>query len=156
MPPTKCTVIKIQSGNWNNLTADKEEACTILRKADEVATAAEDTLSSESPVKMKDRIKRIKLSGLQRESKKNPYHDFSFLFASAAEVERVWSKALYVFVQQRRKMHPQLLEALLFLKENKRFWDKATVLVAIRMLNKKDEEQDDDSVAGMEVDLEDN
>ena len=53
-------------------------------------------------------------------------------------------------------MHPQLLEALLFLKENKRFWDKATVLDAMRMLNKKDGEQDDDSVAGMEVDLEDN
>ena len=41
-------VIKIQSGHWDDLTVDEEEACTILLKNDEVATVTEDTPSSES------------------------------------------------------------------------------------------------------------
>ena len=134
-------VIKIQSGNWEDLTPEEEEECSILLKEVE-DQPFNDTATSESPIKMQDRIKRIKLASKQSETKTNPYYDLSFLFASAAEVERLWSKALYIFVQQRRRMHPQLLEGLLYLKENRRFWDKSTVLDAMQMLKKSDGEEE--------------
>ena len=87
--------------------------------------------ATQSPVKMSDCIEHIKLQGLQGGVKTNPHCDLSFLCASAAEVEHLWSKALHIFVQQRRKMCPHLLEALLFLKKNRRFWDKAMVMEAM-------------------------
>ena len=46
-------VIKIQSRHKDDLTADEEEACTILLKNKKVAMVAEDTPSSDSPVKIK-------------------------------------------------------------------------------------------------------
>ena len=127
-------VIKIQSGNWKQLTADEEEACSKLLKPEEDQAPITAVQTTGSPVKMRDRIKRMKMDAEKRAEQSSPYHDLSFLFASAAEVERLWSKALYIFVQQRRKMHPQLLEALLFLKENRRFWDKAMVMEAMNTL----------------------
>ena len=115
------------------MTPEEMEACSVLLKdwPEQVAETVENNAASQSPVKMSDRIKCIKLQGLQGGDKTNPYHDLSFLCASAAEVECLWSKALCVFVQQRCKMHPCLLKALLFLKENRRFWGKAMVMEAM-------------------------
>ena len=137
-------VIKIQSGNWEGLTPEEEEACTRLLKNGGTDEEILET-PSDSPVKMSDRIKRMRSTALQgsNESRTSPYHDLSFLYASAAEVERLWSKALYIFVQQRRKMHPRMLETLLYLKENRRLWDKAMVMEAMATLKDTADDMDD-------------
>ena len=59
------------------------------------------------------------------------YVDTNFILGSAAHVERLWSIAKNVSTCARRRMTPQLLEGLLFLKENERFWDINLVSEAI-------------------------
>jgi predicted HAD superfamily phosphohydrolase YqeG len=54
-----------------------------------------------------------------------------FILASAAEVEWLWSIATDIMQANRRGMNPILLEALLFLKTNRRFWDQETVRAAM-------------------------
>jgi hypothetical protein len=54
-----------------------------------------------------------------------------FILASAAEVEQPWSIASNVMQTNRRGMSPVLLEALLFLKINRSFWDVHAVLKAM-------------------------
>jgi hypothetical protein len=52
---------------------------------------------------------------------------------SSAEVERLWSVAKYILTDHRKRLTPQLFEALLFLKQNKDFWGLTEVVEAIRM-----------------------
>ena len=41
---------------------------------------------------------------------------------SAAEVERIWSRACHVLTRERSTMAPIMFEAIMFLKYNKRLW----------------------------------
>ena len=65
------------------------------------------------------------------------YVNLKFILASAAEVERIWSMAKYILVQQRKGMSPKLFECLLFLKYNRQFWNKRKVIDAYRMAKDK-------------------
>jgi hypothetical protein len=51
-----------------------------------------------------------------------PYVNCDFIYGSSAEVERLWSVAKYILTDQRKRLTPQMFEALLFLKQNKEFW----------------------------------
>ena len=73
--------------------------------------------------------KRKARSGGSVESK---YVNLNFVLGSAAEVERIWSMAKYILVQQRRKMSPKVFECLICLKYNREFWDEAMVVTAYR------------------------
>jgi hypothetical protein len=123
-------VVKIQSGRHEELTAEEEEACKCLLQA--VDSEDDDAIEPNdegSPLKMKDRIKKMKETRhLAIES--NPYNDCSFIFASSAEVERLWSLAGNVFTNERRSLTKLLLEAIIFLKVNRRLWSDAAVFKA--------------------------
>lgn len=73
--------------------------------------------------------KRLKT---EEQDPSNEYINCDFILGSAAEVERLWSIAGKVFPKDRANMHPIQVEALLFLRINKRFWDKREVVEAIR------------------------
>ena len=62
----------------------------------------------------------------------DPHHDLGFLHCSSAEVERLWSKALHIFGNTRRRMTVTMFECLLYLKENRRHWNDGTVLLALQ------------------------
>jgi hypothetical protein len=49
---------------------------------------------------------------------------------SAAEVERIWSRARHVLTRERSTMAPILFEAIMFLKYNRRLWGLAEVVEA--------------------------
>ena len=120
-------VCKIQASKYEDLSPKEEEACKCLLKD---SSGIVELTTEDSPMKMSDQIKRMKEdSGAT--SSVNPYYDCSFIFCSSAEVERLWSKALYIYSQQRRRMTPLFFEAILYLKENRRFWDKSTVVQAL-------------------------
>ena len=52
------------------------------------------------------------------------YGDCSFIFGSAAEVERLWSHAKHILTNSRKgMMEADNFEALLFLKINKHLWE---------------------------------
>ena len=46
---------------------------------------------------------------------------------SAAEVERLWSLAENIMTDNRMSTSPLMLESILFLKVNRRFWDALSV-----------------------------
>lgn len=57
-----------------------------------------------------------------------------FVLGSVAKVERLRSQARHLLTDNRKKCSPILVEAILFLKVNARYWDVA--LVAEAMLKK--------------------
>ena len=59
------------------------------------------------------------------------YIDSRFVLGSSAECERIFSIDRYVFCENRRSISPPVLESILFLKLNERFWDIELVSQAI-------------------------
>ena len=121
-------VCKIQTGRHKELIAAEQKACECLLKQGNHAVASR---ANDSPVRMADRIKRMRNSSTTT-STSSPYHDCGFIFASSAEAERLWSLALHVFSTKRRSMTPRLMEAILYLQVNKRLWNDSMVLQALR------------------------
>jgi hypothetical protein len=68
-------------------------------------------------------FKAARLSGSE-------YVDTCFTFGSAAEVERLWSIAKHVLTDHWKSMTPLLIEAILCLRTNERFWGAGTVALA--------------------------
>ena len=54
-----------------------------------------------------------------------------FVLGSTAEIERLWSVAKNIMSGKRTSMNPLLLESLLFLKQNKDYWDLLLVSAAM-------------------------
>ena len=72
-----------------------------------------------------------------RNAPKSKYVNLDFVLGSAAEVERLWSMAKYVLSNQRKSMSPLLLECLMYLKFNRKFWDASMVADAYRLAQTK-------------------
>jgi hypothetical protein len=66
------------------------------------------------------------------------FHKADFILGSAAEIERVWSSAEKILTPARFSTHPIQLEVILFLKYNKKYWNKSTVVQAIKLLKQED------------------
>ena len=62
------------------------------------------------------------------------YVNCDYICGSVAPVERLWSLAGHVMPDHRSSLKPYSLEALLFLKVNKSFWDVSTVDAAVQAL----------------------
>jgi hypothetical protein len=113
------------------LTEDEKDAISML-KIDGGATNEESDGDVEMTVAEKIKAGKRK----QREETaggEDQYHNSDFILGSAAEVERLWSHAGLVLTKSRRSMTPMLLEAILFLKCNRRFWDQNLVAEAFAM-----------------------
>ena len=63
------------------------------------------------------------------------------VICSAAEPERLWSEARYILTTQRARMAPIMLEAILFLRFNKRLWDERTVMIARSKVREEQREE---------------
>ena len=131
-------VIKLQAGRHDELTQEQENACKSLKKPMREATSDDEAVAvataASSPEKMEDRSKGMlqeKPNDDQPAATANPCHKVDFMFASAAAVERPWSIANSVLSNHRRSMTPQMFENVLFLIENRHFWDDALVAQAI-------------------------
>ena len=68
----------------------------------------------------------------ERNGTNSQYINLDFVLGSAAEVERLWSLAKYILVNQRKTMNSQMFECLLFLKYNRKYWNKEMVIEAYR------------------------
>ena len=134
-----------------NIFPREEVACQNLVKKVGSNETSDD--NSASPLKMVDRLKRM-LDGTEKSATNNNYHDVGFIFGSAAIVERLWSKANFIQTKHRRRMTPMLFESLLFLKENSRFWNDATVLKAVQMTSRKTEKKISEDQATLTIESE--
>ena len=65
------------------------------------------------------------------------YMNVDFILGSCAMVEWLWSLANYIMVDERKAMSPIMLEAVLFLKVNNRFWDIHVVRQAMRAVQNR-------------------
>jgi hypothetical protein len=109
--------------------------------------------------------RRIVCSNLKvnAEEQLGEYFVCSLILGRAAEIQRVWSTAEQILKPARFSTSPSLLEDILFLKYNFKYWDKRTVVKVIQLLQEqnsseryekdvarfgllKDEEDDSDKV----------
>jgi hypothetical protein len=72
------------------------------------------------------------------EERYGEYHKADFILGSAAEIERVWSSAEKILTPARLSTHPIQLEVILFLKYSKKYWNKSTIVQAIKLLKEED------------------
>ena len=122
-PVFESAVIKLQENCPQDLS-DAEKASVLCLKVEETTDGnAEDSdLLSMS----ERRKKRRKVAAIPKR-----YINCDFVLGSVAEVERLWSIAKHILGDVRHKLAPMMLEALLFLRFNKRFWDDQLVAQAI-------------------------
>lgn len=66
------------------------------------------------------------------------YVDCSFILGSVAIVERLWSLSGHILRPERSRLLPINLEALLFLKINKRYWDEHLVQKALDIVMERE------------------
>jgi hypothetical protein len=115
-------VVKIQRQSVHDMTVAETTACLHLLVDGD--GGEEEPEQPDSPVNLtfaqrfseNKKRKHATIGGGQ-------HMNVNFILASAAEVERLWSIASDIMQTNRRGMSPMLLEALLFLKINRRFWD---------------------------------
>ena len=106
------------------MTLAEKVACRSLEVGDdeigeEVEAAEEEVQTLMKKLKEK---KRKRKAG-EFSSKKSEYLNVDFISGSAAEVERLWSICKYILTVNRSGLSPILLEAILFLRINRSFWD---------------------------------
>ena len=112
-------VVKIQRGEEGALTPAEKRACKSLE-----TTSPED--DADGPLSLEEKMKkkhRKRKAGLLDNGRKSRYLNVDYICGSAAEVERLWSICKYVITTNRSSLTPILLEALLFLRVNRSFWD---------------------------------
>ena len=123
-PAFESGVVKIQRGEEVSMTLAEKVACRSLEVGDdeigeEVEAAEEEVQTLMKKLKEK---KRKRKAG-EFSSKKSEYLNVDFISGSAAEVERLWSICKYILTVNRSGLSPILLEAILFLRINRSFWD---------------------------------
>ena len=140
-------VVKIQSGNEADLSeAEKMEVSGLLVSNQEFCGVdSEETDEEEeeveeescpavaSPQCMKDFLSRP----VEHAKPTQRYINCDFVLGSCAEVERLWSIAGNILTDNRKSMAPQLFEAILFLRMNKRLWGDDMVLKAVHIAKEK-------------------
>lgn len=118
-PHFESGVVKIQQRRTHTMTAEERDACQgLLHELDENHHVAQRIAP--------DGIEDILNAG-DDSSREDEYINCDFILASTAEVERLWSLAKYVLTDQRSRLEPVFFKSLLFLKENRGFWDQNLV-----------------------------
>jgi hypothetical protein len=147
-------VDKIQNKKVNELTNHKKDSCKGLLKKNHLNWAGiednqyeDDDLSSKEELQTQDSatfslksifIQAIKKAQAEEQKSKSEYIDCSFIRASAGIVERLWSKFDALIDQRRSGMSPVMIEAILYLKENRDLWDISDVKTALKKLRQNE------------------
>lgn len=128
-------VVKLQRGLLSSLSDAEKEAVKVLAMS-QPASSSTDQLTNLRFLTMREKLaKRRKLS-----ERDESYNDCQFILGSAAHVERLWSVSKYVLTEHRMSMTPQLFEAIVFLRENERFWDMQLVAESIGLAKRRNSE----------------
>ena len=154
-PAFSRAVDKIQNKKEHELTNHEKDSCKGLLKKNHLNWAGidnqdkDDDLSSEDELQTQDSATFSLKSIYSQASKKaeeeeqkgeSEYIDCSFIGASAGIVERLWSKFDALVDQRRNGMSPVMIviEAILYLKENRDLWDISDVKTALTKLRENE------------------
>ena len=125
-------VVKIMNGQSEGLTVREQNDCSCLLKSkwphlyppDEDVIGLEMVDSPGKFMKMKSAGQKRPCSDTKLDSK---YVDCSFSTPTTVVVETLFSHCSRVLTADRRRMEPRLFEAIVFLCENKDWWDMELV-----------------------------
>ncbi len=137
---------KIQTGNEGGLTALEKNACQWLLKINNPAykslkSKTVDLLSDENDVEVVESEEfnlgsmletHVSQEQSKMDSSVSKYVNTNHFLSSAAIVECLWSKFDALVPQRREGMSPMLIEAILFLKENRDLWSMTEIREALR------------------------
>ena len=118
--------MKLQSGRQNDLTESEQELVEKLLLNHEENKKKNSEREADQLEIQKRLEKRQKINNQDPK-----YRDCDFILGSNAIFERVFSMAKNVLSENRRRMTPELFEAILFLKLNENLWDINLVSRAI-------------------------
>lgn len=135
-------LIKIQNCRETSMTPREKAACKSLRKPTEAADADYDDSDDEEMAEIGtgagngeyDILSALKDEEEAEEEAANTYIDTRPFLSSAAIVEQLWSEADAILVKRRRRMNPIMLECLLFLKANRKYWNQEDICTALKNL----------------------
>ena len=117
-PDFKAGVGQMQN-RWLGEMKDAEtEACKVLESAEGRRGETDDEDSSDGA-----RAKRLKRRMKPESVGTRKCVDCNFVVGSCAEKERLWSEDDVILTKRRKKMTTIMLEAILFLKNTKSYWD---------------------------------
>lgn len=153
--------LKIQNGLERTLTPDEQTACHYLKKenhpffkkkaAAAAAAGESDDDDDEEPIIMSPAVTDFDMAAILDDAvqdlednireRDSEYINCDFLLGSAAIVECLWSKLDALIPQRRSGMSPIMVEAILYLKENRDLWSIEDVKEALRRVkaNEKSE-----------------
>jgi hypothetical protein len=136
----ECGVNKIMNNLVQEMSGDEQTACECLLREhwQELYPPDETALTVNAGVLSPNSYaKRQKLDDTHfgKQEFRSPYVDCSFIMGTSVIVERLFSKCEQVMTTDRRRMHPRLFEAIVFLRENCSWWDEVTVQEMVAGLN---------------------
>ena len=124
-------VSKLQNGKDHLLTEDERETVECLKKKKNTKDVLQESeIEGDDEDCMETLLKRRKTEKKQS----GEYVNASFIVGTVVAVEQLWSVAKYVLSEHRRRMSPQMFEAILFLKSNDRLWDAKLVSDAVHAI----------------------
>lgn len=125
-------LVKLQRSKSAELTLKEAESVSKLKQPDQVEPTSQ---SDDGELSFADSaLKRMKMELSTSEVK---YLPTNFLLPTTNLVERFFSVASHALNDKRAAISPARLETQLFLKMNKRFWDKETVSRVISIHNQQ-------------------
>ena len=98
----------------------------------------EETVVLNTFILMEQRLAMRREIGDPKYTTKYIFRDF--IVGSSAEAERLFSLANFVMAQHRRRMTPELFEAVVFLKVKSDYWDAETVSIALTDIRRRRED----------------
>jgi hypothetical protein len=142
--------MKIQSGKIASLTDAEKAAVAPLRKDGRLDGVEGDI--DDAGINVTEGAAQVPLDALQiayekqitkkrkarDDDKYGEYRNCDFMLESGAEIERVWSSVEKVLSPARFSTHPILLEAILFLRFNQKYWTLFTVSQAIKSVRNEE------------------
>ena len=122
-------ILKVQWRQEDTLTPDEKN---YLKRCKNNALGGGDD-NPRPTKKFKDKVKERMEMRAQAGTKKSDYHKgVRAIMGSAAVVESHHSRAKKVLTEYRSSTSPLIFEAIMYLKMNRRLWDKADVVKANR------------------------
>jgi hypothetical protein len=118
------------------LPPEEKEAVSSLR-IDKEGSLPEDDISDTEVEEITIQEEYERKRKREIKIKSGVYMNPGFIVGSAAEIRRVWSAGGLIINKKRCKTIPMNFEALLFLKINKKHWDKRMVVKAFRLVKDK-------------------
>lgn len=137
----------LQRGRFSTLLQPEKDACESL-----LGPASNELPSNAASEASSTATFEYLLDGCENDaSKELPYIECSFIVGFVAEVERMWSIAGNIITNGRKDLTPTVFESLLFLSNNRSYWDDSTIRTAMTRVRservsrsiREDEEQSD-------------